>query len=900
MTERRLSHYKILQEISRGGMGIVYRALDLKLDREVALKVLPPELVEDAERKRRFIQEAKAAAKLEHPHIGVVHEIDEADGATFIAMELIRGEQLRDLMQKGRLPVNRSLELATEIAEGLNRAHGQGIVHRDVKPANVMVTEDGHAKIIDFGLVKLIEPLGVEDSQAQTALKGKTDPGKVMGTVSYMSPEQARGERVDARSDIFAFGIVLFEMLNGRAPFRGASGIETLNAILKEPAPRVPPLDSHVSGEAAFQIQHILDRCLAKAPEDRYQTTRDLILDLRAARRHLESGSTSAIAEPPSSGATASGSQPRSRRALVLATLAALAVVAIGAVYFLLTREQGPSEKENTGASRKKIAVLPFENLGPAEDAYFAAGVTEEITSRLAVVSGLRVISQNSSRQFAGSDKSTKEIGGELGVDYLLRGSVRWQKIAEAAGRVRVTPRLIRVTDDTHVWSKSYDQDLDDIFQAQSDIARQVIQQLDVRLAAREETALESMPTDNLEAYQVYLRGLDARWGPDREQEAVLRFAIEMFERAVELDPEFTKAHTELSIAHSWFYFNGFDPAAEERKARQDRAKTAVDKAQKLEPDLPETHLALGYYYFWIDRDYDQAVKEFSIAAEGLPNNSRVFEGRGYVQRRQGYLAECLASLERAFELDPQNARYAMNIGLTHLILRNYAEADRYFDRSIILSPNQVAAYQFKASGVLSWKGDLEVARAVLNSAPNFADSWNVFQLDLYERRYREALGRLSPRSEGVYRSQTHIRPKSLWEAQLYDLMSRPEQAADAYEKARVFLENELREQPNDFRLHAALGITYAGLGKKTEAVRAWERSVDVLPLSRDALIVRHRITDCALIHTMVGDHDTALDWIEELLSKPTGYSVKDIEMDPRWDPLRNHPRYQKIIDKFR
>ncbi len=398
MIGRTLSHYKILSEISRGGMGIVYRAVDVNLDREVALKVLPPELVADPERKRRFVQEAKAASRLDHPHIGTVFEIDEVGGVSFIAMELIRGEQLRELMQNGRLPVNRSLELATEIAEGLNRAHGQGIVHRDVKPANVMVTEDGHAKIIDFGLVKLIEPFGVEDSQAETALKGKTDPGKVMGTVSYMSPEQARGERVDSRSDIFTFGIVLFEMLSGQVPFRGASGIETLNAILKEPAPRVPSLESDVSGEAAFQIRHILDRCLAKAPEDRYQTTRDLILDLKAAGRHLESGSTSAIAEPPSSGATAAATQPRSRRALVLATFAALAVVAIGAVYFLLTREQGPSEKEGTGASRKKIAVLPFENLGPPEDTYFATGMTEEITSRLAVVSGLGVISQNSSR----------------------------------------------------------------------------------------------------------------------------------------------------------------------------------------------------------------------------------------------------------------------------------------------------------------------------------------------------------------------------------------------------------------------------------------------------------------------------------------------------------------------
>jgi serine/threonine protein kinase len=272
-------------------------------------------------------------------------------------MELIRGEQFRDLMRKSKVPVNRSLALVTEIAEGLNRAHAQGIVHRDLKPSNVMVTEDGHAKIIDFGLAKLIEPIGGEDSEAETALKGGTDPGKVMGTVSYMSPEQARGEAVDRRSDIFTFGIVLYEMLTGRTPFRSASGIETLNAILKEPAPRVPPLDSPVSGEARFQIQHVLDRCLAKVPDERYQTTKDLLLDLEAARRHLESGPISSLAEPPSSGTSGVGRPTLGRRASTWITLAALAAVAIGVGYFLMNREPGPPEEESTEVARKRDGI---------------------------------------------------------------------------------------------------------------------------------------------------------------------------------------------------------------------------------------------------------------------------------------------------------------------------------------------------------------------------------------------------------------------------------------------------------------------------------------------------------------------------------------------------------------
>ncbi|MEE9180084.1 MAG: serine/threonine-protein kinase, partial [Vicinamibacteria bacterium] len=297
MIKQKLSHYKILEEISRGGMGVVYRALDTKLDREVALKVLPEELVADTDRRERFIKEAKAAAALEHPHIAVIYEIDEAEGTTFIAMELIRGEKLSETLEKNPLPLGQSLELAIEVAEGLARAHDKGIVHRDLKPTNVMLTEDGHAKIIDFGLAKLIAPLsGDASEEMETALRRETDPNVVMGTVSYMSPEQARGAKVDHRSDVFSFGILLHEMLTGRAPFRGASGIETLNAILKESAPRLPALGPEVSEVASFELQRIVDKCLAKDPKDRFQWMKDLVVDLRALWRRLQTDSMAPMA----------------------------------------------------------------------------------------------------------------------------------------------------------------------------------------------------------------------------------------------------------------------------------------------------------------------------------------------------------------------------------------------------------------------------------------------------------------------------------------------------------------------------------------------------------------------------------------------------------------------------
>ena len=284
MIGRSLSHYEIQEELSRGGMGVVYRALDTKLDRDVALKVLPLELVADEARLRRFVQEAKAAASIHHPHIATIYEIDHADGVHFIAMELIDGEKLSDVVARGPVPVSRVLELATEMAEGLSKAHEKGVVHRDLKPANTMVTEDGHVKIIDFGLAKLVDPVAKLDrvsSQAETGLRGETDPGQILGTVSYMSPEQARGETVDHRTDIFSFGVVLYEMLTGKLPFQGKTGTDTLSAILRDPTPRL----SSLTGAGESQMQHVLDRCLAKEPDERYQTAKDLLAELKRLKR---------------------------------------------------------------------------------------------------------------------------------------------------------------------------------------------------------------------------------------------------------------------------------------------------------------------------------------------------------------------------------------------------------------------------------------------------------------------------------------------------------------------------------------------------------------------------------------------------------------------------------------
>ena len=548
-------------------MGVVYRAVDVTLGREVAFKVLPPESVADPERRRRFLQEAKAAAALQHPHIGVVYEVDEAEGVTFIAMELIAGDRIRDLIARGRVPASRAVRLALEVAEGLANAHETGIIHRDLTPANVIVTADGHAKIIDFGLAKLVEPPSRPDAEVETRLG--THTGLIIGTTAYMSPEQARGRPADARADVFSLGIVLYEMLSGESPFKRESAAETLNAVINTPDAPVP---LSIDGEAAAELRRILHKCLAKDPRDRYQTMKDVVVDLREALRRIDAGSS----------VLAPAATVRGRRWLPFAIGAVALLLIAGFLWFRpLGRALVPADP-----ARKRIAVLPFQNLGSADDEYFAAGVTEEITSRLSAVSRLGVISRNSVLPYASTDKSSRQIGADLNVDYLVQGTVRWQPAPDGPGLVRVTPQLIRVADDTQVWSDTFERRFDQIFAVQSDIASQVIRELHITVLALERTILQGRPTSNLEAYREYLRGhhlaYDTR-APDRVK------ALAFFERAVALDPQFAMAHAAVAsmAAYTFFYR---DPTS----AWEAKADAAIDRALALDPNLAEAYMARG------------------------------------------------------------------------------------------------------------------------------------------------------------------------------------------------------------------------------------------------------------------------------------------------------------------
>ncbi|UCE18629.1 MAG: protein kinase [Gemmatimonadota bacterium] len=871
MIGENISHYKILEKLGEGGMGVVYKAEDTKLKRIVALKFLPPELTKDPEAKERFVQEAQAASALEHHNICNIHQIDETDeGQTFIVMACYEGESLREEIERGPIKLDEAIDIGSQIAQGLARAHEKGIVHRDIKPANIHVTCDGVVKILDFGLAKL---------RGKTKL---TKEGTTLGTVAYMSPEQARGEKMDHRTDIWSLGIVLYEMITGQCPFKGEYEQSVMYSILNE---ELEPVTGKRTG-VPFELERMVNKCLEKDPAERYQTATDLVADFRHFQRV-----TTTQAMPSKSETHRPLARPFVRR---LGWVAGLVLVAAIAVVYIV-RQFAPSEMEPI-SERKMLVVLPFENLGPPEDEYFADGITEEITSRLASLHDLGVISRTSAFHYKDTDKTVKNIGEELNVDYVLEGTVRWQRVGDES-RVRVTPQLIRVSDDTHLWSERYDRILQDIFSVQSEIAVQVIQQLNITLLEPERQALEVQPTENIDAYHAYLRGLEYLGDPDYLKEK-MELAVQMFERAIELDPNFALAFADLSRSHSRMYHWGYDRTPE----RLARAKAAVDDALKLQPDLPQAHRALGLYYYWGHLDYDRAFQEFSLALTSLPNDPDLFADIAYIWRRQGRYEQAIKNQKQAVKLNPQDSNTITQLAISYMDIRRYSDAVSWCNRSISLAPDQQMAYLIKALCYWAWKGELDKSRAVLEEIPDiksYMAIWIWYHQALFERNYQDALYWVSTLPSEAFRFQQAYAPKTLIEGLIFDLMEDSLKARSSYESALIFLERAVQELPEDPRVHRSLGLTYAGLGSKEAAIREGRRAVELCPVSKDVLRGSDNIIGLVDIYLKVGEYDMALDQIEYLLSIPNWYSIHVYRLHPLSDPLRHHPRYKHLLEKY-
>jgi serine/threonine-protein kinase len=875
---RILGHYRIAEKIGAGGMGEVYRAHDDRLDRDVAVKVLPEELAANPERLARFEREAKAVAQLAHPNILAIHDFGAESGITFAVMELLEGQSLREVLSTTALTQRKAVEFARSIADGLAAAHDKGIIHRDLKPENVFLTKDGQIKILDFGLAKTSLPEGDLGSATPTE-ELQTRPGGLLGTVPYMAPEQVQGEPVDGRSDIFALGVVLYEMLTGRRPFGGSTAVETAAAILKEDP---EPMSSVLPGVSPT-LADVVSTCLEKRPEDRFSSARDLSLTLAAVDVH---GQTSPGAD---------GSPLRRRWVHVLA----VATAAVIAVLFLLPPrglfQRGGDTPSEPAAPR--IVVLPFENLGLPDDAYFADGMTEEITARLTSINGLEVISRTSAKQYADTEKSIPQIGRELNVGYVLEGSVRWARSGNGESRIRITPQLIRVGDDAHLWAETYDRILDDIFAVQSEISFKVADHLGLALSGADEGVPDILATNNLEAYQAFLRGRHYATRPHFTLENWGR-AMAAYQLAVDLDPDFGLAHAHLAAGHARFRYLGHDLTPERLQAADEAAARALTLAR----ESPRVHYYLGYYWLWAYRDVDRALEEFTRASSVWTNNAAALQAKGNMFLVQGRWDEALQAFRRAFDLSPRSAVLATDIALVLWSTRRYPQAVAAADEAINIAPDAVWPYLYKAFALWSWHGDLGQTRPILEGLPEEAGNWKNWSLywqDMFEGRFHAVLDRLEASPDEWLRIKIAARPNAMLAAQAHELLGDAGRAEGLYDAARRMLEDEAEQSPQDPRVHSSLGIVYAVQGRRDEAVREGTLACDLLPKSKDGFYYLPYVIDLAHIFTIVGDKDAALQQLEDLLSNPSWISPPFLRMDPRWNGLREDPRFQELLDRY-
>jgi TolB-like protein/Flp pilus assembly protein TadD len=861
-------------------MGEVWEARDTRLGRAVAIKLLPAELAARPDRLDRFRREARALASIAHPNIVSIHGLEEDGGRPFLIMERLAGRTLDTVIPRAGLPLADLLELALPICDALAAAHEAGVVHRDLKPGNVMVTDEGRVKLLDFGLAKLTEPMmeGGEEAAGGQATVALTGEEAVIGTASYMAPEQLQGLEVDARSDLFSLGVVLFEMASGRRPFEGGSPLAIASSILKDPAPaladRRPGLPR--------QLGRIIAACLEKEPGRRVQSAREVRNQLGVLQREQEAGAPAAPT-----------------RRLAVAGAATLLLAAAGTAVWLVRSGRAASPVAAAAAEAAavpRLAVLPFENLGTAADLYFADGMTEELTGRLASLGGIAVLSRTSSMQYRDSELTAAALGEELGVDFLLEGSVRWQHGDQDGSRVRVTAQLIRVADDSHLWADSYDAVLADVFAVQSSIALQVSDRLGLVLQEPELASLATRPTTDLEAYDAFLRANDylAR-GQEANDEDSVRFAIGMYDEALARDPGFALARGQQAAAHAWLYFWYFDHGS----GRLEAARAAALQALAVDADLTPARYALGLIHL-AEGELDEAEAELVRVLAASPSHADAHEAMAHVFAGAARWEEASAMAERAMELSPRTARLACQAGGLNIPLRDWAKATAYHDRARRLAPDRPCHHYCQLEVALNRTASSAEARALLADLPSGVPVDGIpslrylsIETDLREGAYEPALARLAAAPEPTLRAPWFYVPTALTRGRLLGFLGRDEEAARAFETARSALEAVVRERPADWRPRISLALALAGLGRAEEALREAGAAEERLAGGREN--VSYLLRDLAEIHVLLGNAGQALDLLEYLASTPSFFSAERLRADPSFAALAGQPRFDTL-----
>lgn len=892
-TGRRIGAYVVTRELGRGGMGQVYLAdrADGQFEKQVAIKVLKRG-TDTEEVLHRFASERHILARLDHPNIARLLDAGTTDdGLPYFVMEYVAGAPVTRFVREHELSIKERIAVFLKICAAVEVAHQSHVIHRDLKPSNILVNAKSEPKLLDFGIAKLVTP--GQDAAERTAA------GEARLTPICASPEQTDGRAISETTDVYALGALLYEMLSGQKPHRFSSAHpsrEEVARVVREQDPAPPSAVASEPGTASLLrggLDAIVLKALRKDPARRYPTVAEFAADIR---RHQ--GQDPVLASDAGTREPAKAfpfAYPGGR-----AVVAGVALLLLGGLLLALWSRQGRDQTAPSllsvneprviaGDPRKSIAVLPFDNFGNESPfSYFTDGVQDNILTDLGKVGGLKVISRSGVAGYRGKTRNVKEIGRELGVGNILEGSVQI-----SGDRVRINAQLIDTSTDSQIWAEHYDRKIEDIFALQSELAQTIVAQLKTTLSTGERAALLKRPTEDLKAYDFYLRAraaLNSTRGPGATQARLE--AVKMLESALALDPKFTLAYCLLSEAHIYIYRFGEEHSQEHLAA----AKRAADEALRLEPKAEETRLALARYFYHGLGNYRGTREQLEAMRSSGPHEVEFYTLAGLVERRLGLWKETIRDSEKAEELDPQNPSLPSNLAYTLIALRRYADSERVVNAAIHRLPPQLTAglWLLKKDVELA-RGDVEAAQAALDAIPpdqkidyEFQRVWLCF----FRRDFgaaQELASKVGPETQ---------KSPFFWilVANIARSAGQNEEARAGFEEARRRLVTALEKRPNEPALLSALATTYAGLGRKEDALREAHRAAEVRPTLEDAVAGPNTALSFAQVLAWTGDKDGALDVLSKIVKIPFGPSYGDLKLSPMWDDLRNDPRFDQLL----